>query len=333
MEKKLFSYNGWYEDLVPYLKNPELTSPDYDWDKDIAAGAKEAVSLGDKVVALPAFVDPWILFYRKDILPAPPRTLDEMEAVAKKQHNPPQMYGFVARGLKNANAPAWDWVLFSFGGDFIGKDGKSALTSPEAVKAMDYYVGMLRKYGPPGVINFNWSEASAVFLQGQAALYFDGVNFAGQFEDETKSKVKGKVGYAVLPAGPGQKGPVSPTFSTGFSVSSKSKNKQAAYYFVQWATSKDVQKKFHLGGGGGMRESVWNDPEVKAKAKMPPEWSQAYLESLKVGRLGLPYIAQVTEYRDIIGVAIQKAIQGAEARAVLEDAHKDFQKLLDGEPK
>ena len=54
-------------------------------------------------------------------------------------------------------------------------------------------------------------------------------------------------------------------------------------------------------------------PEVKAKPKMPADWYTAYLESLKIGRAGLPEIVDVTQYRDIFGVAIQKAIEGGNA--------------------
>jgi hypothetical protein len=36
----------------------------------------------------------------------------------------------------------------------------------------------------------------------------------------------------------------------------------------------------------------------------------------------------VTEYRDIIGVAIQKAIEGAASAQVLADAQKEFQDML-----
>jgi hypothetical protein len=66
-----------------------------------------------------------------------------------------------------------------------------------------------------------------------------------------------------------------------------------------------------LAGVGVGRASTWANPEVKAKPKMPQSWYDAYLESLKIGRPGLPEIVGVTEYRDIIGVAIQKAIEGA----------------------
>ena len=62
---------------------------------------------------------------------------------------------------------------------------------------------------------------------------------------------------------------------------------------------------------------------------MPPDWAQAYVDSVKIGRLGLPEIVGVTEYRDSIGVAIQKAIEGAKSADVLAQAQKEFQEILD----
>ena len=50
---------------------------------------------------------------------------------------------------------------------------------------------------------------------------------------------------------------------------------------------------------------------MKAKPKMPADWyATSTWPSLKIGRAGLPEIVDVTEYRDIIGVGIQKAIEG-----------------------
>jgi len=330
IEKRRFWKAGWYLDLSNFLKDPTMTAPDYDWN-DMAPGAKQSVLQQDGTISgLPAFVDPFIFFYRKDLFAQkglkPPKTLAELEEFAQKFHNPPSLYGFVARGLKNANAPSWDWVLFSMGGDILTKDGKASINTPEAVKALDWYASMLRRFAPPGVVNFNWYECSAAFMQGQVAMYFDGVNFASQFEDKEKSKIVGNVGYAVLPAGPG--GHFPPMFTSAMAVSPQSKNRGAAYFFVQWATTKQNAIQGLLSGVGTARVSVWDNPEVKAKAKMPPEWSQAYVDSLKIGRLGLPEIVGVTEYRDIIGVAIQKAIEGAKSADVLAAAQKEFQEVL-----
>ena len=163
-------------------------------------------------------------------------------------------------------------------------------------------------------------------MQGQVAIYMDGVNFASQFEDAAKSKVVGKVGYAVLPSGPG--GHFSPIYITGMAVSSQSRSKEAAYLFAQWATNKTNMVRELMAGVGVGRTSTWDSPEVKAKPKMPADWYQAYQASLKIGRQGLPEIVGVTEYRDIIGVAIQKAIEGAPAAQVLAQAQKDFQDML-----
>ena len=86
----------------------------------------------------------------------------------------------------------------------------------------------------------------------------------------------------------------------------------------------------HLTAGTGPpRLAPMKDPEVKTKAKMPAEWYQAYLDSVKTGRQGLPEIAGVTEYRDAIGVAIQKAIEGAKSVDVLAQAQAEFQEILD----
>jgi multiple sugar transport system substrate-binding protein len=111
-------------------------------------------------------------------------------------------------------------------------------------------------------------------------------------------------------------------------VSTQSKNKEAAYLFCCWSTNKQNAVRELLAGVGVGRASTWNHPEVKAKPKMPQGWYDAYLESLKIGKPGLPEINSVTEYRDIIGVAIQKAIEGAPSAQVLAEAHKDFQDLL-----
>jgi multiple sugar transport system substrate-binding protein len=84
-----------------------------------------------------------------------------------------------------------------------------------------------------------------------------------------------------------------------------------------------------LAGVGVGRVSPWGNAEVKAKPKMPADWYQAYLDSLKIGKAGLPEIVDVTQYRDIIGVQIQKAIEGAKPADAIAQAHKEFQEMLD----
>jgi multiple sugar transport system substrate-binding protein len=336
VEKRGFFKAGWYLDLRKLLNDPTMTAPDYDWD-DIHPAGKVDVTQPDKSIsALPIWLNNDLLFYRKDLFQQkglkPPKTMAEMDECAQKLHNPPNMYGFVNRGQANASVPKWDWALYAMGGTFMTKDGKASINTPEAIKAMDWYAGMLRRFAPPGVLNFNWYECSAVFMQGIAAMYYDSVNFASPFEDKEKSKIAGKVGYIPLPAGPA--GQFAIGGSNAVAISPQSKRQGPAWLFAQWSTSKTNAMKQLRAGVGMLRTSVWDNPEVRTMTKMPPDWVDAYHESLKImGRTGvnpaLPEIVSVTEFRDIVGVAIQKAIEGAKSSEVLAVAQKQFQELLD----
>ena len=160
--------------------------------------------------ALPSFVDPDILFYRKDIFQqkglTPPKTLAEMESLAQKLHDPKNnLYGFVARGLKNANASPFAYIVFAMGRITSRRTGSPRSTRRPGFRALEYYTRMLRQYAPPGVVNFNWYECSSAFMQEQVAMYFDGVNFATQFEKS--SAPEPNAAWSSDPGSPGAGGP------------------------------------------------------------------------------------------------------------------------------
>jgi len=331
VEKKGFYDAGWVEPLNDYLKDPTLTPPDYDWEDFTEAVRNICTQPDGAITFLMQQIDPWILYYRKDIFQekgiAIPQTLDEMEQVAKKLNDPANdFYGVVYRGLKYANTPVWCILLFEYGGDFFDKNGYPAINSPAGVKALDWYARMLRNYGPPGVTNFNWYEASSTFMSGRAAMYFDGIGFAGQFENPKKSRVVGKTGYTLFPAGPA--GRYAGTFGGGYSISRYSGKKKAAYLFITWATNKENTLRVALNGVGTGRVSVLQNPDYVKKSPMPPDWRQTFIDALKIARLGLPEIAAVGEFRDLVGAALVKAIEGGDPKTLLDKANEDFRQLL-----
>jgi ABC-type glycerol-3-phosphate transport system permease component len=173
----------------------------------------------------------------------------------------------------------------------------------------------LRLYGPPGSENNHWYEASSIFSQGKAAMYTDANSLFPVIEDAQKSKVVGKVGYALFPKGPkGQYG--STVAAWGLAMPESSKNQKAAWLFMQWATAKDqviaVQSEK---GVLGARESVWKDP--KGSAKVPADLKESLTVGSKVGtpRWNPPVVA-VAECRDAIGAAIVTSIQGGDVKAL-----------------
>ena len=216
---------------------------DKTWDiSDFNKGAIGTVTMNNKLYGVPIVTEREILYYRKDILQqndiAVPKTLDELIAAAKKVNDPSKkLYGFVARGKLSPAVTQFSSFLYSNGGDFA-KDGKATVNSPEAIKAYQTYGDLQRLYGPPGTLNMAWPEAFAVFQQGQASFLTDADSLYTNLTDPKKSTVSDKVGFALFPAGPAGSKPYNIT-SWALGLNAKSKNQDATWEFLKWATSKE----------------------------------------------------------------------------------------------
>lgn len=306
-EGRLFFKNNWYSPLNSYINRKDSAS--WNW-KDYPASSVKAVTLNDKIYAVPLVTEWQVVFYRKDLFEkaklAPPATLEDLEAAAKALNNPSaEMYGIVSRGQRAAAVTQFSSYLYAFGGDFI-KNGKCVLDSPEAVKAFRFYGKMLHDYGPPGVTNMSWPQAQALFASGKAAMWTDAsVLIAGLLGE--KSVVADKLGVAVFPAGPVANHPFY-VIPWAIGMANQSKNKANAWKFIKWASSPEITKKAQLAGNTMSRSSVWSDSEVLAK--IHPDMPAT---AKKTGPIATPYdrplMTSVSEARDYIGDVIVKSIE------------------------
>jgi len=327
---------GWLQPVDEFLKDASLTSPDYNWN-DFLDKTRDAMTVEGKLVGPPIQVENAALMYRKDIFQKynvkVPTTLDELEAATKALNGKPMTddgqpgFGFVARGKRAAATSMFAGMLHAMGGTWLTPTREPAINSEEAVKAIDMWGRLLRLYGPPGSENNHWYEASSIFSQGKAATYLDANSLWTVIEDAQKSKVIGKVGYALYPRGP--KGHAGATVAVwGLAMPKTSKNQKAAWLFMQWATNKDQVMKVQSDKGVlGSRESVWNDP--KGRAKVPADLADSLKQGSKVGTpLWNPPVVAVAEVRDSVGAAIVTSIQGGDVRAAANKAAADMKRIM-----
>ncbi|MBB3406346.1 multiple sugar transport system substrate-binding protein [Rhizobium sp. BK316] len=332
VQKRQFEKGGWLADISGFVKDPSLTDPSLVESDFAEAGMQFAKDSKGVLRSLPFSVDYWIVYWNKDLFEKKglsyPSTFDEMvnaaEALTDKSSN---TYGFVARGLKNANVPVWTTLLLGYGSTPLGPDGKLRTTSDEAVEAAKMYQRLMTKAAPVGVSGFNWAEAQSAFLQGKVGMWLDGVGFAPPIENPEKSRVVGKVGYGIMPKGP--KAQAAATTGDGIGVTAASKNKEAAYLFCQWVVSHDMGARLlQAGAGVPFRNSVLEDAKVREGVTMPSAWVDAVAGSAKVSQLALPVIIPVTEFRDIYGVGLTNMISGADPAAELKNATAQFEPVL-----
>ena len=333
VQKRQFEKAGWLADVSGFMKDPDLTAPDLTESDFSAAGLQFAKPDKGPMHSLPWSVDYFILYYNKEIFAkkgvAVPKTFDEMVAAAEALTDPKQgVYGFVGRGLRNANMTLWTNFFLNYGGEFLDAKGNILTDGPEAIEATKLYQRLLTKVAPPGVAGFNWMESMAAFTQGRAAMWIDGVGWAPPLEDPNASRIVGKVGYTLVPAGP--KGQYSATYGDGIGITQASKNKEAACLYCQWAVSKLMGARLLQSGGGvPFRNSVLNDEGVRKGVKMPPEWLDSVIGSAKISKLGLPVVIPVAEFRDLVGAAITATLSGADPATELKKANDQFRPILE----
>ncbi len=330
-EGRLFAKNKYLADLTDKAKG----SSDFDL-ADIQAAPLSTTTYEDKVVGVPIITEQQVLYYRKDLLEksgfsAPPATLDELKAQAAKiQADNPGVAGFVSRTGKAAAVTQFSSFLFSFGGDFVDEAGKSAVSTDAAKQAYAYYGGLLREHGPANIsTDMSWSEAMAIFTQGQAAFYTEANSLYKNATDPAKSKVSDTVGFAPFPAGPAGSKPYNVP-SWALAVNEASKNQDNSWKFIEWAAGKAQTLEQQKSGVPGARTSVWENPE--GIATYPKDMADAITVSLANG-VGhdRPVVERVAQAREIVGQPIVDAITGKDAAASAEAANQAFQKFLDDE--
>jgi len=168
----------------------------------------------------------------------------------------------------------------------------------------------MKNYSPPGATTYTWDEAASAMAEGLVAMSINWNEFAPVFEDAEKSKVVGKIFYAIPP----MKVKHTPVGGgAGAAMSKFSKNKEATWLFLQWLTSNAVQNQITKDGClSSTVISAFEDPENIAKSADPtsalrqlPAMKEAM--SLNMYRPRVPQWPQINE---IIFINLSDALAG-----------------------
>lgn len=325
---------GWIEDLEPYFENPAFVDAEtHDFDGYIPSILNEAIVDG-KVYGLPVTATVQMLHYRKDIFEERglevPGTFDELYETAVALNEPGVMAGIIMRGQKIHTAWGSTSFVWSYGGRIFDdpvEPTQAMFGSAEAAEGIEMYSRLLRDAGPLGVGNYTWYEGVADFQQGKAAMYIEASTFMAQLEDPDVSTVSGNVGYAPFPSGPA--GTYSNSLAWMLSISSSSKNKDAAFLFLTWATSDEMAQRIGEITGTSARSSFFESDY--AAENFPADWAETFAAAAQVSNPepGFPRIVEIDEWMDIYGGAVNATILGqGDAHSNLSRAAEQMNSLL-----
>jgi multiple sugar transport system substrate-binding protein len=310
-------YNcGWVPEFSEYL---------VDFVDDLPAGlvsdlppsSFSTVTWGGKRLGVVFSLSLLTLFYNMEHLDEigikePPKNWDELKGYAKELTGGGR-YGWVL----NYGAPegiggvASYWMVFlqQAGGKLYDENGNPAFNNEAGVDALQFMVDLMESTDPGAISYVGINDATNVFSSGQASMMMNWPFMLTPANDPESSKIVGKVGTAILPAG--SAGTASIDGTDAYTISKYSPNPELSRKLIEFYLDKEVQKRQVLDTGWlPIRLSVLNDPEVQAAAPN----AAVILEQAKH-----PYDSFVTpDYNAVttaIGVEIQKALSGSQTAA------------------
>ena len=259
------------------------------------------------------------LFYNKKILAergiSPPSTIEELaDAIVRAAHTRPngeKVYGYAKQGNKSEIAFSMGSFVRAMGGDYISKDFKSRLTSPEVLASLKMY----RRFAESGALpdNFtalNNADTVSLFQNNRVAFFTSGPDYLNRISQPGVVEVE-DIGFMNTPplrkdlnkwngAAP------TATFQWAMNIPKGSQNKDQAWEFISFMASKDAVLNMALSGNGPVRASTFEVPSYKNRAP--------YLEGmqimLKLGYPLFPAFENFTQVNDIIGEHIQQVVLG-----------------------
>ena len=264
-----FAENGYLEPLGAYYQAIGTDGPDSDFLAKSLAVCRSPYATG-RFVCLPYVGNAQMFFYdpaqfAKNGLDRAPRTWDEVIAAGSKitADGKQQNFGYVMRAAEG-NPVVADFmpIFWSYGAMMFDANRQPNLVTAEAKKAMQVFL-KLKEISPPGVESFNADEVGTFMAQGTAASSINWPNWVATFEDPNQSRVVGKIAYTAIPAGTHAGSSEIGHWLMG--ITADSKNKQAAFDFMIWATSPEQIKKSVTRGNPPVRFSAFTDPELTAQ--------------------------------------------------------------------
>jgi multiple sugar transport system substrate-binding protein len=281
----------------------------------------EASTYKGTLYAGPKDSDGGILYYRKDLVPTPPKTWDEMMSMCSiAKANNIGCYSGQYKQYEGLTVNASE-AINSAGGSVLDDQGKPSLNTSEAKAGLE---NLVKAYAdgniPQEAITYQEEESRRAFQSGNLLFHRNWPYIYSLITTEGSSAVKDKFAMAPLP---GKDGPgASSLGGHNAAISVYSKNKATALDFIKYIETEENQKFFaNQASLAPILTSVYEDKELVAK--LP------YLSVLQTSiQNAVP--RPVTPFYPAVTKAIQEnAYAALKGEKPVETALSDMQKSIE----
>ncbi|MGE0157775.1 MAG: ABC transporter substrate-binding protein [Gemmatimonadales bacterium] len=313
-----FAAAGWIRPLDAFSPETEAFFP----------AAIEASRWRDSLYAMPWFVDVGLLYWRTDLLDAPPATYAELASRAREgMRRGGVPYGFVWQGARYEGlVTVFVEHLHAFGGSILDAGGAVRVDGEAAVRALEFMRDALGAGGITPADALAWQEEQTRFaFQNGEAVMMRNWPYAAALLAGSGSRVADRFSVAPLPAGPGG-ARASALGGQQLAINAHSDEPDAAWRLIAFLTSREqMLARASAAGHYPARTAPYEETDLAAALAVDPRDARAAIEQA----VPRPVTPLYTEISRVLQVALHRALTGqAEPSVALRDAAREMRSVL-----
>lgn len=269
--------------------------------ENVFSSVLQTARFEDKLYVVPIWSNTQLLWYRKDLVPTPPKTWDEMIDMGEKIGP--------AKGRIQVQANRYEGLVV-WVNQLIESAGTSVLAGPKAVRLdkapTEKALGIIGRLSqspvaPANITTANEDSARLGFEAGNSAFQIN-YPFVYPSAKENAPDIFKQMGAAQFPAVDDQHPAKPPIGGINIGVSAYSKHKAEAFAATECLVKPENQLEVAtLGGLPPVREDLYDEPELE---KAYPTFSNQIRDAIKNAG---PRPSESPAYQDL-SLAIQRAV-------------------------
>ncbi len=283
----------------------------------------------DQLYALPWFIDVGMLYWRTDLMPAPPDSLASLTLVSKRLIAEKRVpIGLVWQGARYEGLiTAFAEHLGAFGGAILDADGRVVVDSDAAVRALTFMRDSIYVDGivPSAVLTWQEEHTRFAFQNGHAAFMRNWPYAYALLSDPDDSEVASRFAVAPMPGGAGGT-PAAALGGSSLAINAYSDQPDDAYRLIEFLLQpQQMVERARIAGQFPPVRALYGTAALAAALTVPAAEARRIIETA-VARPVTPVYSQLSS---ILQVSVHRALtRQQEPRAALAEAASAMRELL-----
>jgi multiple sugar transport system substrate-binding protein len=314
-----FAAAGWIAGLDRFRPSVDRFFP-----ASVTAGRRNGA-----LYALPWFIDIGMLYWRTDLVPRPPRDLDDLVQLAgRAQDERGVPFGFVWQGARYEGlVTVFLEHLGAFGGAILDARGGVVVDSEAAVRALTFMRDAIHVDGvvPPAVLTWQEEQTRFAFQTGQAVFMRNWPYAHALLQDRSQSSVAERFAVTSMPAGPGGT-PTAALGGSALAINAYTDQQVAAYELIDYLLQPEQMiERARIAGQYPTRPALYETRALADALTIPPADALTIIERA-VPRPVTPVYSQLSE---ILQISLHRSLtRQQDPRPALQEAAAAMRALL-----